>query len=128
MDFDGTVDEDAAGLAVASVALSGCLYSLIPDTAPASTASPTADTEGVAPELLPFYGQDLEWETCADHFDCTMVTAPLDWANPAAGNIELSIIRRSPGPRSNRRDPSQHNIPERDVSLNSACPSRPAPS
>ena len=42
--------------------LSGCLYSLIPDAAPASTASPTPDTEGVAAELLPFYGQTLDWD------------------------------------------------------------------
>ena len=86
-----------AGLAAASVVLSGCLYSLIPDTAPVSTASPTADTEGVAPELLPFYEQTLDWETCAERFECTMVTAPLDWANPGEGEIELSIIRSRAG-------------------------------
>jgi len=44
-----------AGLATASVLLSGCLYSMIPDTAPVSTVSPTPDVEGVAPDLLPFY-------------------------------------------------------------------------
>ena len=26
-------------------------------------------------------------------FDCTMVTAPLDWADPSGGDIELSLIR-----------------------------------
>ena len=48
-----------AGLAAASVALSGCLYSLIPDSRPSSTASLAPDTEGVAAELLPFYEQSL---------------------------------------------------------------------
>jgi pimeloyl-ACP methyl ester carboxylesterase len=82
-----------AGLAAASVALSGCLYSLIPESAPTSTASLAPDTEGVAADLLPFYEQTLSWEACGD-FECTTVTAPLDWADPTAGEIELSVIRQ----------------------------------
>jgi pimeloyl-ACP methyl ester carboxylesterase len=83
-----------AGLAAASLALSGCLYAMIPDTsAPPSTESPAPDTEGVAPDLLPYYGQELDWSTCGDGFECTAVTAPLDWADPSAGEIELSVIR-----------------------------------
>lgn len=84
----------AAGLAAASVALSGCLYSMIPEASPASTASASADTEGVADDLLPFYSQTLDWSPCAGSgFDCTTVNAPLDWADPASGTIELSVIR-----------------------------------
>ena len=83
-----------AGLAAASLALSGCLYAMIPDTsAPPSTESPAPDTEGVAADLLPFYGQELDWSTCGDGFDCTTVTAPLDWADPSVGEVELSVIR-----------------------------------
>jgi pimeloyl-ACP methyl ester carboxylesterase len=82
-----------AGLGTASVLLSGCLYSIIPDTAPASTVSPTPDVDGVAPDLLPFYEQSLDWEGCGERLDCTMVTAPLDWANPGDGEIELALIR-----------------------------------
>ena len=82
-----------AGLVAASVALSGCLYSLIPDSRPSSTASLAPDTEGVAAELLPFYEQSLSWSTCGA-LECTMVTAPLDWADPGAGEIELSVIRQ----------------------------------
>ncbi|MET0298063.1 MAG: alpha/beta hydrolase [Microbacterium sp.] len=82
-----------AGLAAAAVALSGCLYSLIPESSPRPTQSVTPDTEGVAADLLPFYGQELEWTTCAEVFDCTTVTAPLDWDDPAAGELELSVIR-----------------------------------
>jgi pimeloyl-ACP methyl ester carboxylesterase len=84
-----------AGLAVAAVALSGCLYSMIPEetaTRPSATGAP--DTDGVSEELLPFYSQELTWESCGSAgFDCTTVTAPLDWENPAEGEIELSIIR-----------------------------------
>jgi len=82
-----------AGVAAASVALSGCLYTLIPESAPTSTASAAPDTTGVAAELLPFYDQALAWSAC-EPFECTTVTAPLDWANPAAGQIELSVIRQ----------------------------------
>lgn len=82
-----------AALAAASLLLSGCLYQLIPDEAPASTASAAPDTAGVSADLLPFYGQELTWESCESGFDCTKVKAPLDWANPGAGDIELSLIR-----------------------------------
>jgi len=81
-----------AGLAAASLALSGCLYALIPGGA-ASTASPAPDTAGVSAELRPYYEQRLDWTGCGDRLDCTTVTAPLDWADPAAGDIELSVIR-----------------------------------
>ncbi|WP_314651317.1 alpha/beta hydrolase [uncultured Microbacterium sp.] len=84
-----------AGVLTASVALSGCLYAAIPEQAaprPSTTKAP--DTEGVAAELLPFYSQTLQWDACgASGFDCTTVTAPLDWENPDAGEIELSVVR-----------------------------------
>jgi pimeloyl-ACP methyl ester carboxylesterase len=82
-----------AALAAASVALTGCLYTMIPEDAPVSTASPAPDTAGVPEELLPYYGQELDWSTCGEGFDCTTVTAPLDWADPSQGEIELSVIR-----------------------------------
>lgn len=81
-----------AGLAAASVALTGCLYALIPEGTARPSASRTPDSAGVPAELAPFYEQTLAWEDC-DGFDCTMVTAPLDWSDPAAGEIELSVIR-----------------------------------
>lgn len=83
-----------AGLAAASVALSGCLYSMIPEQAapkPSTTNAP--DTEGVSEDLLPFYGQTLAWSECGTGFDCTDVTAPLDWENPGEGEITLSVVR-----------------------------------
>ena len=87
-----------AGLAAASMMLSGCLYSIIPEgeePRPSRTNAP--DTEGVAAELLPFYEQTLEWTQCdggAAGFDCAYVTAPLDWENPSGeGTMELSVVR-----------------------------------
>ncbi|MCP2637545.1 alpha/beta hydrolase [Microbacterium sp. HD4P20] len=81
-----------AGLAAASVVLSGCLYTMIPESAPRPTSSKSPNTDGVSAELLPFYEQNLEWTDCGG-FDCTTVAAPLDWTDPGAGEIELSVIR-----------------------------------
>jgi len=83
-----------AGLAVASVALSGCLYAMIPEGAePKPSVTNEPDTEGVSEDLMPFYGQTLAWTECGTGFDCTDVTAPLDWEDPADGEITLSVIR-----------------------------------
>lgn len=83
-----------AGLAAASVALSGCLYAMIPEEqAPRPSVTNEPDTSGVDAALLPFYEQTLDWNSCGTGFDCTFVTAPLDWENPSAGEIELSVVR-----------------------------------
>ncbi len=83
-----------AALTAAALLLSGCLYSVIPPSAPVSTASLPPDTDGVASELLPYYQQQLTWAPCGDTFDCTRVRAPLDWTDPSAAEIELSMIRQ----------------------------------
>ena len=82
-----------AGLAAASLVLSGCLYGAIPDEGRISTESLPPDTSGVDAALLPFYDQELDWRVCGDGFQCTTVTAPLDWTSPGAGEVELSVIR-----------------------------------
>lgn len=94
-----------AGVAVAAVALSGCLYAAIPEDGganggsgggglptvsgwaevPTSTAQPT-DLEG-------YYAQELEWVSCVEGFDCAYVLAPLDYDNPASGTIDLAVVR-----------------------------------
>ncbi|MCT1477657.1 alpha/beta hydrolase [Microbacterium sp. p3-SID336] len=82
-----------AGVAVASVALSGCLYALIPEQSSRPSQEREPDTEGVAADLLPYYSQELDWTDCGAGFECTDVTAPLDWENPSAGEISLSVVR-----------------------------------
>lgn len=82
-----------AGLVVASLALSGCLYGMIPDEAARPTTTKAPDTAGVSADLLPYYEQTLDWTSCSGDFDCTTVTAPLDWTDPSKGEIELSVIR-----------------------------------
>ncbi|MGW9268011.1 alpha/beta fold hydrolase [Microbacterium sp. NPDC055599] len=82
-----------AGLAVASVALSGCLYAMIPEQSARPAGEKEPDTEGVAGDLLPYYSQKLDWTECGTGFECTDVTAPLDWENPGSGEIQLAVVR-----------------------------------
>src|SRR3546814_4224456 len=71
-----------------AVLLSACFL------APTPIPSRTPGTSGVSDELLPYYGQELEWERCEGDFDCTTVRAPLDWDDPSAGDVELAVIRQ----------------------------------
>jgi len=89
-----------AGLVAAAVALSGCLY---PGISPERTSTP-APSRAPALDAVPagfedFYGQRLEWTGCAGadegSYDCTTVTAPLDWSDPDGETIELALIRRA---------------------------------
>lgn len=86
---------------VASVSLlSGCLYAAIPperSAVPAPSHAP--DTASAPGGFEEFYGQTLDWSSCegmdAGDYDCTTVTAPLDWTNPDSDTIELALIRRA---------------------------------
>jgi pimeloyl-ACP methyl ester carboxylesterase len=82
----------AAGLVIA-LALSGCVASFLPKT-PDTRSTPTV--ERVAAELEPFYTQVLKWKPCeGEGFQCTTVTAPMDWKNPATKSIDLALIRKT---------------------------------
>lgn len=78
-----------------AVALAGCFLLPAPDRSDAPHRSPTPITDGIAEDLLPFYQQTLEWTACGDGFDCTTVTAPLDWSDPDAGTLDLAVIRHA---------------------------------
>jgi pimeloyl-ACP methyl ester carboxylesterase len=91
-----------AGLAAASVALTGCLFTFLPDSDSTSqpTSSAAPDNAGVAPELLPFYSQTIEWSPCAGADQCADIDAPLDWNDPGKGKVSLALIRHSATDRS----------------------------
>jgi pimeloyl-ACP methyl ester carboxylesterase len=80
----------AAALAVI-LPLTGCVTSFLPK-APNTTSTPTS--EKVAADLEPFYSQVLKWKACeGGDFQCTTVTAPMDWKHPATKSISLALIR-----------------------------------
>lgn len=87
-----TVRRAFSALAMASaaaVALSGCIFvpaMLNPQGGPVDPTDPTSSgefdpTEGVDEALLPFYEQELNWETCGN-VQCAVIEAPMDWFNP----------------------------------------------
>ena len=89
-----------AGVVAAAITLSGCLYAAIPPEAIATPApSRTPDTEGAPAGFEDLYGQRLDWRSCmgmdSGSYDCTTVTAPLDWSDASAGTIDLAVIRRA---------------------------------
>lgn len=81
-----------AALAALTVSLSGCVYAMIPAEArPGVTREP--DTSGVDGDLLPYYSQTVEWASCDGGFECATVSAPLDWNDPSAAEIDLALVR-----------------------------------
>jgi pimeloyl-ACP methyl ester carboxylesterase len=79
----------AAALALTLV-LSGCASWFATNAAP-SESTPTV--EDVASGLDPFYSQVLQWNDCGDGMQCTKASAPRDYADPAAGDISLALVR-----------------------------------
>lgn len=82
-----------AGIAALAVALSGCLYAQIPPLPPGGGASLAPQTDGVSAELLPYYGQTLDWQECGTGLDCTTVTVPRDYSDPSVGDLQLAVVR-----------------------------------
>lgn len=43
--------------------------------------------------LQPYYEQRLDWSTCEGDFECATASAPMNWDDPSAGDIELAMLR-----------------------------------
>ncbi|MEC5183038.1 MULTISPECIES: alpha/beta hydrolase [Cryobacterium] len=80
----------AAAVAV-TLGLTGCVTWFMPQPAP-STSTPTG--EKVDAPLDPFYSQVLQWSDCDNGMQCSTVSAPLDWEDPAAGSVDLALVRQ----------------------------------
>jgi len=80
----------AAAVAV-TLGLTGCVPWFMPQPAP-STSTPTG--EKVDAPLDPFYSQVLAWSDCDSGMQCTTASAPLDWDDPAAGSVDLALVRQ----------------------------------
>ncbi len=80
----------------AALALSGCgILPLFPGGGGSSGGAerPGPTGEDVAAELQQYYQQDLDWENCGGGIDCTELTVPLDWSDPAGETIQLALAR-----------------------------------
>ncbi|WP_327704156.1 alpha/beta hydrolase [Streptomyces decoyicus] len=106
----------AALLAATALLISGCSSG---SSSPDAEASPGPTTEAGAQRpaadatleplpsstpaaLRPYYDQKLSWHSCGSGFTCTTMKAPLDYADPGAGDIKLAVARKKatgPGSR-----------------------------
>ncbi|QMU74690.1 alpha/beta hydrolase [Streptacidiphilus sp. PB12-B1b] len=95
-----------AVLVVAGLALSGCSSASAPSAASGSTSGgtpPSGDSASVAvlqplPAAIPadlqrYYTQKLQWSPCDSGFQCATMKVPLDYADPAAGDITLGLAK-----------------------------------
>ncbi len=65
-----------------------------PTPSDSSTAPPAASvTEPPDPALAPFYSQTLDWQECEDGHECATLEVPLDYDDPAAGSLDLALLR-----------------------------------
>lgn len=65
----------------------------------ATTATPLEPLPAqIPPNLARYYAQQLGWQSCDGEFECTTFKVPLDYADPAAGDVTLTAARlRSTG-------------------------------
>jgi pimeloyl-ACP methyl ester carboxylesterase len=70
---------------------------------PAAEAVLAALPRSTPPALVPYYEQKLTWRDCGvPGFQCATMKAPLDYANPSAGDVRLAVARKKatgPGSR-----------------------------
>ncbi|MEV0219892.1 alpha/beta hydrolase [Streptomyces sp. NPDC050704] len=89
----------AAGLLVSACSAESSTSSTSPAGAAALLALPTVTPSALAP----YYGQRPKWRSCGvPDFRCATLKAPLDYAEPAKGDIRLAVARKKatgPGKR-----------------------------
>lgn len=91
----------AALTVVLTLSLSGC--GLFGSDKPAALPSPTLSSSPMEspsesesapqPNLARFYEQKVSWKTCRSDKLCTTIKVPLDYQDPAAKSISLSVIK-----------------------------------
>ena len=91
-------------LAIGGLLISACSVGSSATSASRAGASALAALPKATPAALaPYYGQKLKWHGCgAPGFQCATLKAPLDYAQPASGDIRLAVTRKKatgPGER-----------------------------
>ena len=56
--------------------------------------TPTKTLVDAPAGLEQYYGQQVDWSACEPAgMECATVTAPVNWADPSVGDIELAVVR-----------------------------------
>ncbi|MFI8791052.1 alpha/beta hydrolase [Streptomyces sp. NPDC055105] len=89
-------------LAAAGLLMSACSPGSLGSTRTADVSLAALPKETPV-NLAAYYGQSLSWRECGvSGFECTTMKAPLDYAEPDAGDIKLAVARKKatgPGKR-----------------------------
>ncbi|HET8615815.1 MAG TPA: alpha/beta hydrolase [Actinomycetales bacterium] len=80
-------------LLVAVSALAGCSFGGSGSSGASAPPSASASPAPVPPDLGAFYDQKLTWAGCGGDFQCSHLTVPVDYAEPAGATLRLAIIR-----------------------------------
>ncbi|KQY46102.1 alpha/beta hydrolase [Cellulomonas sp. Root137] len=77
---------------VVVVLLAGCVAPKNQASAPAAGTSTPAPSDEATGDLAQFYGQQLDWTTCAEG-ECATAQVPTDYANPSGPSIGIALAR-----------------------------------
>ena len=59
-----------------------------------SAPAPSGQSAGIPAGFESIYQQQVFWNPCNDGFDCTTVSAPVDWSDPESDRIQLAVVRQ----------------------------------
>ncbi|MEV5735449.1 alpha/beta hydrolase [Streptomyces sp. NPDC052292] len=85
-------------LTAAAMLVSACSAGSSMTTTSSGAAEPTlaALPQATPSALAPYYDQHLSWRACGvAEFQCATMKAPLDYANPGAGDVKLAVARKA---------------------------------
>jgi pimeloyl-ACP methyl ester carboxylesterase len=85
----------AALAATAALSLAACTGPGDPAPTPSDPAVTAAPSASGTADLTAFYNQTPTWEDCGKGLRCTTVKVPADYSDPAAGSVELAVVRRA---------------------------------
>ncbi|MEU3746994.1 MULTISPECIES: alpha/beta hydrolase [Streptomyces] len=103
MDSRRLLRTSATALAAAGLILSGCTGGSDAAVSRTTTEAAARASASAAPDgeaLKKYYGQKPKWRDCGvAGFQCATLLAPLDYAKPDGGDVELAVSRiRATGP------------------------------
>lgn len=91
-------------LSLTALLVSGCSAAESTSSAGSTVVAALVALPRATPSALaPYYGQKLSWRGCGvPGFECATLKAPLDYADPGAGDVRLAVARKKatgPGKR-----------------------------
>ena len=83
----------ALGALLLALPLAACTAFSSAQAATTSTSKPGLTT-GTAADLAKFYSQRLVWKSCDSGYQCSKLTVPVNYAEPAAASLQIAVVRK----------------------------------